>query len=171
MAIEHILSVYPRPKKPCIYTGLFSKRLSKRPWSNEPNKCSHGVSYTQYEDAMKISFGSMSLFDYFHGSCWYYAKYFQHKNPEWKTISLLRGNWRDSIVHTFCIKQLGDKTLFADARGITDDPVEFFSDFSFSKNSHIVEDTDEMELSWFGKDYKKAYDFIFKDNMPSELLS
>lgn len=106
--------------------------------------------------------GNTPLFDFFHGYCWYYAKYFQTKNPEWKTISLIRNTFWKTNIHTFCTKQEKNKTLFADARGITDDPTEFFQDYTFSKNIYIQEDNTKMDPGWYTKDYQIAYDLIHK---------
>ncbi len=146
MALSHILKTYPQPEKPHIYTGLFTKRLSCRNWSDKPNKCKHGVSYTQYDDAMDVQFGKVTLFDLFHGRCWDYAKHFKEHHTGWEIVSLMRGNWADTIVHTFCIKNGDESILFADARGITDDPTEFFSDFVFGKDAYL-KDEDDNESS------------------------
>lgn len=193
MALEHFLKMYPCPEDPCIYTGLF-KNWERRQWSDRPNKCRHGVSYTQYADAMDIMFYDssrpgkfkkvleepgvvsvigqteyVSLFEMFHGDCWYYARFFHEKNPSWQVETILKGNSWDSVLHSFCTKVVNGRKLFADARGITDDTKLFFSDFRCSQNAYICNDpkldripeAEKEDFRWTPEAFAQAYDYIF----------
>ena len=162
MAMQDFLKMFPKPENPKVYTGLFGN-FSERVWSDRPNKCDHGVSYTKYEDAMNVHVGKLTLFDMFHGNCWYYAQYFKLMNPDWDIIQILRGNFWNNAVHTFCIKKADNITYFADARGITDDPEVFFEDFSCSKEAYWQSQDLELEHKCFMDSYEKAYRYIFKD--------
>ncbi len=163
MALKHILKVYPKPDEPTCYTGLFVKPLKERQWSNKPNKNKCGVSYTQFADSMDMDCGAgYSLFDYIHGKCWYYAEYFQHKNPDWQRVCMRRGTSWDGLIHCYCIKKDGNRTLFADARGITDDPETFFSDFTCGMDMYVKEET-EKETSEYSMPVIKAYELIYKN--------
>ena len=159
--LKDIYKFYDKPKNPTIYTGLFQKRSTERTWSDRPNKTKGGVSYTLYAETMDIPCGDTPLFRFFHGLCWTYAKFFQMKNPSWKIVSMIRDTFWQTNVHTYCIKRTNGKLLFADARGITDDPEEFFKDFRFSKNVHIEEETEIPDKNQFTKDYQVAYDLIY----------
>lgn len=163
MAMQDFLKMFPMPQSPKVYTGLF-KNFSDRVWSDKPNKYDHGVSYTKYEDAMSIGVGELTLFDMFHGNCWCYAQYFKLMNPEWDIIQILRGNFWNTTVHTFCVKKVNEITYFADARGITDNPKVFFDDYSCSKDAYIKPQNLELELKCFKESYAQAYRYIFKDN-------
>ncbi len=166
MAMKDFLKMFPMPQKTKVYTGLF-ENFSDREWSDIPNKCSHGVSYTKYEDAIDVHVSiCLTLFDMFHGKCWYFAQYFKNINPDWEIVQILRGNFWNEIVHTFCIKKVNGITYFADARGITDDPEVFFEDYSCSKNAYIVHNNPELDSDYFNFSdaCEQAYKYIFKDN-------
>ncbi len=163
MAMKHFLAVYPKPEDPTTYTGLFTTRTISRAWNDKPNKSINGVSYTLYGDAYRISCGpDASLFDFIHGRCAEFAYYFHEQNPDWKIVDMRRGNFWDSLIHSYCIKEIGGITYFADARGITDDPEEFFADFACSKDMH-VEDYIPEEDEAVEEEVKKAYELIFGD--------
>ena len=161
MAKEHFLKFFQMPEKPSVYTGLF-QNYQERTWSDKPNKAKHGVSYTKYADAMDIRCGNMSLFGMFHGKCWYYAQFFKLQNPDWEIVNLMRaeGSWNENI-HTFCTKEQDGIRLFADARGVTDDPLVFIEDFNFGKGCRLIGEGDSLEPTWFGKEYMEAYNYIF----------
>ncbi len=176
MAIEHFLKMYPCPEDTQIYTGLFKDR-GNTPWSDRPKKNINGVSYTQYADAMDISFydrgqsENISLFELFHGRCWYYAQYFHCQNPGWQLETIYRGNGWENIIHTFCSKIVNGRMLLADARGITDDTSLFFRDFTCSKNAYvsnnqkadILTKKDKESPKWTPEAFSKAYKYIFGD--------
>jgi len=164
MALKHFLNKYPRPQNPCVYTGLFAKPLSEREWSDRPNKYKEGVSYTQFADAYDIDLGlGLSLFNMIHGNCSYFADYFWYRNPDWKEMIMMRGTFWDTIIHVYCVKETDGKTLFADARGITDDPVTFFSDFTCSESMYVREvyPKERVSETWFTDAYRKAYEHIY----------
>ena len=122
-----------------------------------------GCTYTYFPEAMDIPLGCRAtLFDMLHGYCWFFAKYFQHKNPEWEVISAVGiVDGREFVVHTFLTKRENGIRLFADARGITDNPDEFFTEFDPSKATQFKKDVEEMPLEWFNESYSKAYRHIF----------
>lgn len=165
MAMTHFLKVYPKPENPHVYTGLFTKPISKRRWSDKPNKITNGVSYTQYADAMRISCGyGWSLFDFIHGKCGYFADYFHENNPDWKVINMMRGSSWGTMIHSYCIKEINGTTYFADARGITDDPETFFNDFTCSKEMYVVDNTQERDTK-YDKWCAKAYEYTYGDGL------
>lgn len=162
MALKHFLKVYPKPAAPSYTTGLFLKPISVREWSNKPNKCKHGVSYTQYADAMDIKCGDyISLFDYIHGLCYDFAEYFRHINPDWQMICMYRGNYWNTLIHCYCTKKIGERIYFADARGITDDPETFFSDFTCSESMYVEEESESQGPKEYPMSVKNAYTHIY----------
>ena len=144
--------------------GLFEKKLKDRTW-NEINNIQFDPK-TQFIDAKSYTvYDNITLLDMFHGLCAFYMSYFITKNPDWTPMELYHFETRKQIIHIFAIKQINNVTYFADARGITDNCIEFFSDYNFSKNkmhihkiTHLPElDYDDMILM------KKAYDMIYKN--------
>ena len=131
MAISDFLKIFPKPDMPCIYTGQFQTKWKDRPWDESPKKSVHGVSRTQYGDAMQIRLcDNLTLFEMFHKWCDPFAAYICKRNPDWKMVSLRRDTFYNSLIHAFAVKERESGTLYADARGITDDPEEFFLDFN-----------------------------------------
>ena len=162
--IERLLSIYPKPESPHIYTGLFAKPLSEREWSDRPNKYYDGVSYTRFADAYDVDLGmGLSLFTMFHGYCSYFADYFWYRNPDWTEVSMMRDSMLNPYIHTYCIKEVNGRTLFADARGITDDPETFFDDFTWGKDMYIKKTprNERVKKNWFSQAYSRAYDHIY----------
>lgn len=52
------------------------------------------------------------------------------------------------LIHAFAIKKTEDgRFLFADARGYTDNVLDFFTDFRFSKSNMSLEPADIRECS------------------------
>ena len=131
MAISDFLKIFPKPAAPCIYTGQFQTKWKDRPWDESPKKSVHGVSRTKYGDAMQIRLcDNLTLFEMFHKWCDPFAAYICKRNPDWKMVSLRRDTFYNSLIHAFAVKERENGTLYADARGITDDPEEFFLDFN-----------------------------------------
>ena len=140
--------------------GLFSKKVADHNPLCELSELHQGCSQTYYPEMMDESIGyGISLFDMLQGFCWYFAKFFQHKHPEWDVMSAIDNE--GNVVHAFLKKVENGTILFADARGITDDPDEFFSEFDMTNVSYIEKDTDEMPLSWFNASYENAYQLVF----------
>ena len=149
--------------------GLFETPLKERKWNNKPNKSIYGVSYTQFEEAFDIKVGNRCLFDYFHGDCDNFALYFYKEHPDFKIMELRRDSGWNSLVHVFAVKEIEDGYyLFADARGITDDCYEFFSDFKFSKFSYL-EETNTNRYVENKRDCKIAYDLIYTKQLEETL--
>ncbi len=164
MAEKDVLRMFPMPKKPSVYTGFFQRRYEERDVQKE-NKCKCGVSYTRYGEMKNILCGNISLFSMLHGYCAYYADYFSYQQDGWEVKEIRRGEY-GRINHAFCTKQIGGKTLFADIRGITDNPLEFFADFSIGRDNYCVSERDEdrMSITWFDKNYKEAYQYALMNN-------
>ena len=164
MAQEHFLKFFAEPECPKTYTGLF-ENFQNRKWSDRPNKCIHGVSYTKFSDAMDIVVGENTLFDMFHGYCAYYAAAFNELHPDWEIMTIQRGNFWNSSVHTFCVKVEDGIRYFADARGITDDPAVFFDDFQCSKNAYLIEKISDFSDELYQQlkpELLAAYEKIYK---------
>ena len=146
MAMQDFLNLFPdNIGNDGICTGLFRTPTCKRKWSDRPNKCIHGVSWTLYEEAMDITFpdkngNTESLFSFFHGSCWEYAMFLKKQHPDWKIRCIRRGTFWDPVIHAFCTFTKDGVLHFADARGITYDPKEFFSDFVGGKTMYLESD-------------------------------
>lgn len=124
---------------------------------------SHKGAHTRFSEALDVMLDDKwSLYDMFHGLCLLYASYFISENPEW-TPMVLKNKSTGRLTHVFLTKELNGATLFADARGITDNPLEFFDDYKFSKKTLYVERTDKLpELDFDDMlKYKKAYDIIY----------
>lgn len=149
MSVENVLCHFPKEEKPEIYTGLFEKRVADRALSNKPNKSLHGVSATRYAEALDVKVGvdkagdDVALFDMFHGYCDGFAYYLAKKHPEWSIVTVRRDGFWKRLVHAFCVFWQDGHLCYADARGITDDPVEFFMDYSCGKEINV----DVLELS------------------------
>lgn len=166
--VKDIEKYYPRNTKG-FSLGLFEKPLRERQWNNKPNKSLHGVSYTQFEEAFDIEVGDRCLFDYFHGYCDDFALYFKQQHPNFEIMELRRNSGWNSLVHVFAVKEIEDGYyLFADARGITDDCYEFFSDFKFSKFSYL-EKTDTNRYLKDQEYCKMAYDSIYTKDLKEVL--
>ena len=110
MAIKDILSIYPIPDQPSVYTGLFAEKWESREWIRT-NKHECGVSWSKYGDVIGIIDNNTkkSLFEFFHGSCVHFARYFAEKNPEWQHYTLFRGTEElpyDAIVHSYCTREM-----------------------------------------------------------------
>ena len=162
---KDILQFFPLNSKGEV-KGLFKTPLSERPWSDKVKKSVHGVSYTKFYDANEIKLSDENtLLDMFHGWCKDFMVYFSKKNPDWSPCLLRRDGFYQSLVHAFCYKKLEDgRILFADARGITDNCLDFFDDFRFSKNNMqliAVEDIEKQVINHYD-DCKKAYEYVFK---------
>ena len=146
-------------------TGLFRIPLSKRSWSNNIKKSKNGVSYTQFIDAKEIKISNeITLLDMFHGKCDIYTSYYIEKNPDWTPMELLRVDAWNKINHVFAVKKLADgRILFADARGITDNFLDFFEDFKFSKKNMAIKKVDRLtELTDIDRVIsKKAYELVY----------
>ena len=116
----------------------------------------------------------LTMFDYLHRYCVYFANYFQSLNPEWTRVIMRRGTFYDTLIHSFCIKKVEGKTLFADARGITDDPETFFSDFACSASMHVNEYAEALPITGEYENpdedkkiiegCKEVYNYIFSEN-------
>lgn len=134
--ITDILTYYPSNGQ-TVSLGLFQTPLADRPWTYHLAKSKYGVIKSQFTDAMTISLSEdLSLFDLFHGYCGAFAEFFYKEHPSWTIKELIRENDWNTCNHIFLTKEMPDgKILFADARGITDDPLIFFNDYSFSKNN------------------------------------
>ena len=148
--------------------GLFETPLSQRPWSDQVKKSIHGVSYTKFYDANDVKLSEKNtLLDMFHGWCKDFMFYFYKKNPDWTPCLLRRDGFYQSLVHAFCFKILEDgRILFADARGITDNCLDFFDDFKFSKNNMQLiypKDIKDVVINNYD-DCVRAYKHIFGDN-------
>lgn len=144
--------------------GLFNTKLTDRPWSNDINKTTSGVSYTQFIDAKKHKLtNTISLLDVFHGLCAFYMSYFITMNPDWIPMKIYRPECINSLIHSFAIKEINGITYFADARGITDNCIDFFSDYRFSKKTMQLTKIDNLpELDYDDMlIMKKAYDIIY----------
>ena len=140
--------------------GLFEKKMADRNIMRGLSELHQGCTYPYFSEAMDIPLGcGATLFDMFHGYCWFFAKYFQHKNPGWEAISAVDD--KEFIIHTFLTKRENGIRLFADARGVTDNPEEFFTEFNLSKATRFQKDTEEMPLEWFNESYNNAYRHIF----------
>lgn len=149
--------------------GLFKTPLKERKWSDKPNKSIHGVSYTQFEESFDMKVEDKCLFDFFHGYCDDFALYFYKEHPDFKIMELRRNSGWNSLVHVFAVKEIEDGYyLFADARGITDDCYEFFSDFKFSKFSYL-EETDTNRYVKDKKHCEMAYDLIYTKDLEETL--
>lgn len=161
---EDILLYFPLNTKNVRY-GLFKKPLSGRKYTGGISNRLYGVNGTYYADALKISIGEdYTLLDMFHGYCLPYAKYFTEKNPDWEIMELQKYHTYKRINHVFAVKHLKDgRTLFADARGITDDVLEFFEDFVMSKKTmkvfplRIETNCYPISKQLFENAYKKIY--------------
>lgn len=166
--VKDIEKYYPRNTKG-FSLGLFEKPLRERQWSNKPNKSIHGVSYTQFEEAFDVKVGDICLFDYFHGYCDDFALYFKQQHPDFEIMEIRRNSGWNSLVHVFAVKEIEDGYyLFADARGITDDCFEFFSDFKFSKFLNL-EKTDTNRYVKDKKHCKMAYGSIYTSQLKDTL--
>lgn len=159
--VEDILKFYPLNTKN-FSTGLFATPLKNRPWSDRPKKSLHGISYTQFEDAFEIKVTeSLNLFDLFHGFCDDFAMYFKKLNPDWEIYALKRDSF-NPLIHMYAIKHLEDgRILFADARGVTDNVLDFFRDFRFAKSAFVekVELVNDIPLE---NACKVGYEKIYK---------
>ena len=144
--------------------GLFEKHVADRTWSNEVKKSKNGVSYTQFIDAKDMMItNDLSLLDMFHGLCHTYMAYFITMNPDWKPMQMRRLNFWNTLIHAYAVKTIGDITYFADARGVTDNCLDFFNDYRFAKNNMIIEPVRDLpELTYEdSRVLKKAYDIIY----------
>lgn len=171
MAMQHFLAVYPMPENPSIYTGFFQKRWEDRAWSNKPNKCISGVSYTKYIEMENFPVGEdgLTMFDFLHGKCGYFSDYLHIKNPKWQVIDMMRGTFWNPMIHSYCVRTIGGKTYFADARGITDDPEEFFSDFTCGKTMYISERKAPDECLAYKWECGQIFDFIKKSMKETDI--
>lgn len=163
---KDILTYFPLNSKNEVL-GLFEKPLNQRYWSNRPKKSINGVSYTQFPDAYEIVLSNKNtLFEMFHKNCWNFMTYFKSQNPEWIAYELRRETFYSTLIHAFCCKKLEDgRILFADARGITDNCLDFFEDFNFSKDSMVLKEVNILEPhNPLEDDCKKAYEYIYKKN-------
>lgn len=174
--VEDILKFYSLNSEGFSF-GLFSTPLGARSWSDKPMKSLHGVSYTQFDDAFSTKVSeNLSLFDLFHGYCKDFAAYFAEKNPDWEIHSLTRDTFHQSLVHMYAVKKLSDgRLLFADARGVTDNVIDFFRDFRFGKDLILkVEDRKEL-LSMLDKGTeieiacKAGYENIFRAGLQIDI--
>lgn len=128
---------------------------------------------TDYAYTKTMQLQEKTMFQMFHGICYDYLKFFINKNPDWKPLFLVReSNYGGvQLIHAFAYKKDNDKILFADARGITDDAVLFFSDFCFSDSAKILDNSswysegffDELEDIRFVEDCNLAYSEIYGD--------
>ena len=152
LQIEPVLisELYKKPKELNVSTGLFNKRtsVSEQTWLGD----------------------GITLFDLYHGYCWYYAQFYRHLNPKWKMISLNSAD-KECIIHAFCTTMKNQKRLFADARGITDDPKKFFKDFGLNKKVIPEEELLTVDLSWFNRSYWDAYSLVHDDNVIIQMNS
>lgn len=169
--LEDILAFYPNNSKN-VATGLFKTPVASRIYCNPDNymsKSTTGYTSTFYSDAYSIKINdNLTLLDIFHGCCYDFALYFVSKHPDWKVMELTRpDSFFNKCNHVFAIKETDDgRTLFADARGITDNPLEFFHDYKYSKHNMDISpiDTTNLTLSDNSIDVcQKAYDIIYKD--------
>lgn len=160
---EDILRFYPLNTKN-FSTGLFKKSINNRALSDRPKKSIYGVSYTRYAEAFEMKiFEDISLFELFHKNCDDFAMTFYKKHPDWEIYELRRDTFYNSLVHVFAIKKLKDgRILFADARGITDNVIEFFDDFTFSKSVYIKKTDIERDIPLEGI-CNEGYKIIFKE--------
>lgn len=166
---EDILKFFPlNTNNEC--GGLFKTSIKDRTWSDKPNKNMHGVSYTKFPEAFDITYGPAGctqLFTMFHKNCYQYACLFLENNPDWTIYELQRDGFYHSTVHCFAVKRLPDgRNVFADARGYTDNPLEFFDDFKFSKTAHLLNITNDARYEKYipiKNIMQIAYENIFKD--------
>ncbi len=134
--IKDILPYFPFCGNNVAY-GLFERPINQRTKMMGLSK-KYGVNATYYPDAKDIKLSDeITLLDMFHGYCTIYAKFFNDKHPEFETMMLERTNSFWNITnHVFCVKHLDNGIcIFADARGLSDNPLEFFADYSFCKNN------------------------------------
>lgn len=152
-------------------TGLFAKRISERSRTDGLSYLHQGCRYTYYAESMDMNIGyGATLFDMFHGYCYFFAKYLEKKIGG-DVMCMVDKNGR--IVHAFLKTRKDGIDLFCDARGMTDNKDEFFAEFDLSEVVGIEKDTDEFEMSWFNASYKNAYKLIFsrKEENGSSIFS
>ena len=109
-----------------MHNGFYNRKEKGEIFFN----CMTEESSGKYED--------LSLYDFLHGDCPYFAGWLAQKYnyPMW-TITFLykkseNGYWRkwdNSIIHSFCTTSYKDKIYYIDARGITDNSLNFISEF------------------------------------------
>lgn len=154
--VEDILKFYPL-KSRGYKKGLFATH--KNEWVNIG-----GLNRTQFIEAKEIKIDKdITLLDMFHGYCVLFMSYFITKQPSWNVMLLERPDSFQKIVHCFATKTINGVTYFADARGITDNCLEFFSDFRFCKDNMNIKEFKKLpELSYEQMLWmKKSYDIIF----------
>lgn len=165
--IKDIFELFPEQVK-TIGTGLFSEKRS------EFTKISEGVrkyrktrrteKYTRYGDLAKYTVNpSCNLLDMLFGGCDDFAHVFVENNPQWRIGAAIREANYVSLIHVYAYRMENGRYLFADVRGISDDPGEFFSEFSLSKNSLRICDKERpfAKMRYFenkGLDYAR-YDY------------
>lgn len=146
--------------------GLFETYSPNQPWSDEVKKSQHGVSYTQFIATKNIHItDTITLLDMFHGLCYTYLSYFITMNPDWTPVELRRTNFWTTLIHAYATKEINGVTYFADARGISDNCLDFFNDYRFSKNNMSINHIHDLpELTYEDSlIMKKAYDIIYGD--------
>ena len=170
--IDDILQWFPfRGHK--IQYGLFSTPIAKRELKCGLSRKTYGVDRTYYAEANDILLNdTTTLLDMFHGLCVPFTVYFTNRHPDFTPTVLERPcSFYNTTNHAFALKHLPNGIcLFADARGITDDPIEFFSDYTFSKNNMAIKQLkiapDEYEDGHLFKPdqiCKTAYNIIFEN--------
>lgn len=146
-------------------TGLFSDYNIDRKWQHYLQYDYYDIP-TQFIDSTNCKISkTLSLFDIFHGWCMVYLSYFITMNPDWTPVMITGKN--ETLYHAFATKTIENITYFADARGITDNALTFFTEY---QNIHdtikIQKITDLPELTF--EDMlimKKAYDIIYNNKI------
>lgn len=166
---KDILLYFPLKTKNVRY-GLFKTPVSDRQYTGGLKRKLYGVNGTYYNDALDIGIGdNYTLLDMFHGWCVPYAKYFTERNPDWSIMELEKYHSYKRVNHAFAVKYLRDgRILYADARGITDNVLEFFEDFTMSKDTmHVFPLRVKLDCYPVSKSiFKNAYEKIYAQGVP-----
>lgn len=86
-----------------------------------------------YVELSSDPYASSSVYDYLHGMCYEFATYL-HLKMGYPLVTVwnpdeVKNKLHVPLIHAFCIDNRFKKPLYIDARGITDDPIEFWSEF------------------------------------------